>query len=245
MKDTSVFYGTTTANPGPRVTSYMPSSQSAQPSSGWPQSLGQVTRGLALSGDRLYGSAASTDNPPREGVFRMSVPSGGTPVQVYPASGTSRVFNLSLGSNDIAYFGAETSVGADFVSLNLGSGSSEEVSGAGVMRGAPVAGKNGRLYTLDTLGGVTAWTASPLARLWKLELSQELSSRDVSPTMDCRRDTSGNTVAGPGTLYIAAGTKLFALIVEEPGLDPSAPWPKYQHDVRNSGNPATPITACP
>ena len=52
-------------------------------------------------------------------------------------------------------------------------------------------------------------------------------------------------MAGLGTLYAASGTKLYALIVDSAGLDPMAPWPKFQHDVRNTGNPATPITNCP
>ncbi|WP_232293384.1 hypothetical protein [Stigmatella aurantiaca] len=32
-----------------------------------------------------------------------------------------------------------------------------------------------------------------------------------------------------------------AFIVDSPGMDPSAPWPKDQHDARNTGNPVTPI----
>ena len=50
----------------------------------------------------------------------------------------------------------------------------------------------------------------------------------------------------PGVLYAATTSgKVFAVIVDSPGLDPAAPWPRYQHDARNTGNPATPITNCP
>ena len=107
-------------------------------------------------------------------------------------------------------------------------------------------GKNNRLYTVDTQGKTTVWTTSPLAPLWNVNLSVDLSTRDVSPTLDCKRDASGAAVTGLGTLYVAAVSKLYAFIIEEPGFDSGAnAWPKFQHDARNTGNPATPITACP
>jgi hypothetical protein len=56
----------------------------------------------------------------------------------------------------------------------------------------------------------------------------------------------GSLVEGNhGVLYVPAGGKLYAFVVDSAGLDPDAPWPKYQHDARNTGNPATPITQCP
>jgi hypothetical protein len=50
----------------------------------------------------------------------------------------------------------------------------------------------------------------------------------------------------PGVLYaVTRGGRLYSLVVDSRGLDTSAPWPKYQHDARNTGNPSTPISSCP
>lgn len=89
--------------------------------------------------------------------------------------------------------------------------------------------------------------ASSLAPLWNVDLGIDLSTKDTSPTLDCRRDTGGGGITGAttGTLYFVGTTKLYAFVVDSPGLAPNAPWPKFQHDARNTGNPATPITNCP
>ena len=65
--------------------------------------------------------------------------------------------------------------------------------------------------------------------------------------LDCSRSSDGGVMSGmPGVLYAASQDgKVFAILVDSTGLDPSAPWPKYQHDSRNTGNPGTPITVCP
>ena len=47
----------------------------------------------------------------------------------------------------------------------------------------------------------------------------------AAPAMDCN-----------GTLYAAAGDKLYAIVTDAQGLRNSSPWPKYQRDSRNSGN---------
>jgi hypothetical protein len=49
-----------------------------------------------------------------------------------------------------------------------------------------------------------------------------------------------------GILYVGSVSgSLFAVVVDSAGLEPTSPWPKYQHDVRNTGNPTTPIQSCP
>ena len=47
----------------------------------------------------------------------------------------------------------------------------------------------------------------------------------AAPAMDCN-----------GTLYAAAGDKLYAIVTDAQGLRNNSPWPKYQRDSRNSGN---------
>ena len=54
---------------------------------------------------------------------------------------------------------------------------------------------------------------------------------------------------GVGLLYIAVRTDsaLTAVVVDSPGLDGTAPWPRFHHDNGNTGNPETPLTpwSCP
>lgn len=91
-------------------------------------------------------------------------------------------------------------------------------------------------------------SATPLTPLWGTKIESGAGDgTNISPTLDCLRDPSGQAVvnARVGVLYVTAETKIHAFIVDSPGLDPDAPWPKYQHDARNTGNPATLITRCP
>ena len=244
MKDQNIFYAGPSGTVGPRMTSYDLATFSNAPRPGWPQGTGSLTRGIALVGDKLYAGSGNNDNPELGSLF--SVPTtGGAISPVYPSS---RVFNLAIGAGDVAYVGAETATSAELVSLRLGvSASPTRVSGADTLRAAPVLGKNDRLFTLNTQGRVSSWVASTLAPLWNVELQLDLSTKDTSPTLDCQRDAGGAGVAGAstGTLYFVGTTKLYAFIVDSPGLDTNAPWPKYQHDARNTGNPATPVTNCP
>lgn len=69
-----------------------------------------------------------------------------------------------------------------------------------------------------------------------------------SPNIDCARAPNGSKLPGPGTLYYGANNgKLYAIIVDNPGIDTTSPWPKYQHDPRNTGSLSTPLSefACP
>jgi hypothetical protein len=242
LQGQNLFYGTADF----KVTSYDLATDSNAPRTNWPQDTTYLARGLALLGNTLYGGASSSDNPGQGSLFSM--PTTGGPLSiVHPNTPVSRVFTLAIGSGNVAYFGAETSSANELLSLVLTTaGAMPTRAGAvGTLRGAPVVAKNDRLYTLNNQGRVAAWTASTLAPLWEADLPPGSGTADVSPTLDCRRDGAGQAVAGLGTLYAAAATKLYALIVDSPGLDPNAPWPKFQHDARNTGNPATPITNCP
>jgi hypothetical protein len=152
-----------------------------------------------------------------------------------------------VGGGNIAFFGSENATPpGELVRLGLDGGRSPlRVTDVGTLRAAPVIGENDRLYTLNTEGKLRAWIASTLTLVGELPLG--VTGVDVSPTLDCHRDGAGNVVQSSslGALYVVADTKLYSFIVDSPGLDPNAPWPKFQHDARNTGNPATSITNCP
>jgi hypothetical protein len=72
------------------------------------------------------------------------------------------------------------------------------------------------------------------------------------PALDVSRDATGATqcTKGLGVLYVPSVNlgvaRVTAVIVDSPGLDPLAAWPKYQRDNRNSGfADATSPAACP
>jgi outer membrane protein assembly factor BamB len=84
-----------------------------------------------------------------------------------------------------------------------------------------------QLYALDPQGQ-TVWTTAtePAGTLG----NYPLAAFDVGPEP-----------FGGDALYIAnSGGQVFAIAVDS-GLDPHSPWPKAQHDRRNSGNAAGPL----
>ncbi|EAU69051.1 hypothetical protein [Stigmatella aurantiaca] len=241
LKDQNVFYGTADA----MLTSYDISTDTNTARSGWPQSLATSARSLAVVADSIYGSVSDSGNPATGNIFKVSI-NGGNTAPVYPVAGASRVFNFAIGNGEVAYFGAESTASKDFYSLQLGASASATMIGSavGTLRGAPVVGRNGNLYTVNTDGYVRAWAPSSPTPLWRVDLAQGAGDANISPTLDCLRSTSAEANSRLGVLYVAAEATLHAFIVDSPGMDPAAPWPKYQHDARNTGNPATPITNC-
>ncbi|HEY0093426.1 MAG TPA: hypothetical protein VGB96_03845, partial [Archangium sp.] len=102
----------------------------------------------------------------------------------------------------------------------------------------------GYVYTAGTLRGLIQ-ARQPLVEVaWRFESGAPI---EASMNLDCARGPDGGVTPGmPGVLYaVTRSGNVHALIVDSPGLDPDAPWPKYQHDARNTGNPTTPLNACP
>jgi len=126
-------------------------------------------------------------------------------------------------------------------------GFSSELSFSGTQAPTPVAGTGGLLYFVDEKGRLAVLPQSfvdSTAPNWSTALPTSVAgTTSASPTIDCnRRKPSTNT----GILYLATETGwLVSYIVDSKGLDTTAPWPKYGHDVRNTNNPATPIEECP
>jgi hypothetical protein len=108
----------------------------------------------------------------------------------------------------------------------------------------PVLGQGGFVYVVSSNGTVVIARQSNLGLRWQQSLPVGITGSVLaSPTLDCNRARPGTNT---GILYFATGSGwLVSYIVDSPGLDTTAPWPKYQHDARNTGNSTVPITACP
>jgi hypothetical protein len=165
-------------------------------------------------------------------------------------AGGAQVFSLVLGASGASsavYYGANTSATqGDLRRYLLADSTVTNVQNVGLFQQVtPVLGAGGLLYTATSNSDVVSVReAATLQSRWMATLEGVSSS--ASPTLDCARAATGAPAGGNlGVLYVPAGSKLYALIVDSPGLDGTAPWPKYQRDARNSGNPATPITSCP
>lgn len=118
----------------------------------------------------------------------------------------------------------------------------------GVATTTPLVGTGGIAYFVGTDNSIHVLT-SELVKLWSgtAETSVVVAS---SPNIDCARRADGSKQTGrpPGTLYYGANNgKLYAIIVDNPGIDITSPWPKYQHDPRNTGSLSTPLSefTCP
>ncbi len=240
MRGENIFYATSASSS--RLTSYPFFSITPRP--GWPVSTTTIGRGLALLGDNVIGGAASAETVASGGLF--TVPQSNPPSTVtflYPSTTpNSRVFNLAIGSGNQAFFGTETGTASNFVRMDLGTPATRTLSSntsVGSMQAAPVLGRNGLAYTLNTQGQVQAWATDTLSPRWDIALGGD--PQFASPTLDCLRDGAGAQVptSPVGVLYVPTATNLHAIIVDSAGLDKAAPWPKFQRDARNSGNPDT------
>jgi hypothetical protein len=246
-KGTDIYLGTTD-----QVQSYQFSGTgwAQKPGFGSP-AIGVQPRGLGFSGgNRVVGSGRILS---AGGVFSM-VESDGSDLWKYPDPFTlsAPVRNMSIGAGDVLFFGREVASGtAELTAINLGTTTPRSTApNAGSFPGAPVLGEGGRLYTASStgatagIGEVSAWNATDLTRLWRL--SENVGRAEASPTLDCTRNPDGTASTAPvGVLYIPSlDGRLYSFVVDSRGLDSTAPWPKYQHDARNTGNPATPISSC-
>jgi hypothetical protein len=209
---------------------------------------GQRVFGMALLGNSLLGSGGSDFD--QGGVFQIAFDSTGTPtINALAGTENGRVNHIVASADNQAWFGREfaSAPGNQLVRYSLAVPEvAQSVAGTGVLSAAPVLGSDGRLYTINRTGELAVWTASDLSNQWKLP-SIGLNV-DASPTLDCSRGVDGapQGATRPGVLYVAAGNKLHAFVVDSPRLlkGPNT-WPKFQHDVRNTGNPDTPVTNCP
>jgi hypothetical protein len=163
---------------------------------------------------------------------------------------------LAIGAGPIAFFGTTLgpSGGPALMRMQLnGTSPTHSLATGAPVLATPVIGQDRTLYAVTRPGTIIAARSSDLTELWRFDLNLAAADGgvgqadfDTHPTLDCAR--SGKTaVSGPGTLYFLgnANGRAYAVIVDSHGLDPSAPWPKFQREARNTGNDGTPILACP
>lgn len=128
---------------------------------------------------------------------------------------------------------------------------------------APILGASSWLYLVGvrTVGGSLAFSLAVARRpvsgfSWVGELSFPSSTgspRVAEPALDVYRTDAGVKDCGSalGVLYLLTSSgptaTLHAILVDSNGLDPTAPWPKFQRDNANRGNISMPITPwiCP
>lgn len=159
------------------------------------------------------------------------------------ASMSAEMWTPAIKDANAIYFGMEPIAGVPFQALRKATQTEIEPMFSAVgspLKTSPVLGDDNRIYTVSAEGAVRAHSSENLSAIWSVTLGQGVQA---SPTLDCNRRRPG----GPGVMYVVTlGGKLHAILVDAKKLSPFAPWPKYQHDSANSGNPDWPLNAgCP
>jgi hypothetical protein len=165
------------------------------------------------------------------GVFAEAL-SGGSPSWSYSDGGTALASVPVVGDGGIVFYGDNSgswtivAVGTPAPIATLSSRSPPS--------GAMLLGNGGALYGVDGSGNVTAWDQS-FDTHWSISGSQP-----GWLAIDCPRGPGGLPLPAIGTLYVASGDgTIYAFVTDSIGLDTTAPWPKSQHDPRNSGSAGT------
>lgn len=112
----------------------------------------------------------------------------------------------------------------------------------------PVAGQGGLLYVVDSSGTVfavpQAFTDGMNSGEWSNAVPGLLGTGvTASPTLGCNTRMPQSRT---GILYFGLESGwVVSYVVDSKGLDTTAPWPKYGHDVRNTNNAGVAVEACP
>lgn len=233
-------FGTAAGDGGTLLKSYSLDDTGTSWTSHWTQSLPGQTTSLAYAQGQVLGATQGA-SPNR---FFLAPADGAGFVDT--ALLTSSGWHVSVGASNgnVALVGGDNS---RLFAIDLPDGLTRTLdSQAETFKGAPVWGAGGYVY----VAGTRLQARRPLETVqWQFsdDTSALLGSFEPSMNLDCARGPQGSPLPGrPGVLYAARNPgRLYAFIVDSPGLDPAAPWPRFQHDARNTGNPATPLTVCP
>jgi hypothetical protein len=203
----------------------------------WPVDAGANSVALALAGSQVVGSGTTTDGG-RGGVFAID---GGQIAWSFPDGGNGGIaWNPSVASGGMVFYGDDTPR-LTIVAINSLSPFAQTTD-AGVSRGAPILGNDGTVYIADwSTNTISARSSTSLNPVWSVN-NFGGNPFEASLALDCSRD-GGISVSGPGVLYAPDNLRnLFCFITDSHGIDFFSPWPKYQHDPRNTGNQQTPLS---
>ena len=203
---------------------------------GWPVSASLFTHALALVGSDVVGGGG----PGQGGVFTL--PESGGTIQ-WEHTTTVPAWSPAVDVNGAAIVGLNDD---HLLRVQLGNSPTANTHAtAGIVQSVPLIGADGTVY-LGTLSEQLQARKSDMSLAWSVS---GLGILESSPTLDCARDGSGAKLAArPGVLYVGSTVgALHAFVVDSRGIDTAAPWPKHQHDPRNTGNADTPMSefACP
>jgi len=175
-------------------------------------------------------------------------PSGGLDAGVPRSATISRASSPASISTTAAFYGTST---GQLVKVLLSPDGGALLDGGVVLTrsgdlqsNAPVLGGGGLVYALG-LGsdaGLTVRRQSDLSEVWSGDPFPPGTTSFGPPALDVLRTGTGtpNCSRPLGVLYVASVSgqvaTLLAVLVDSPGLDPTAPWPKYQRDNGNTGN---------
>ena len=102
----------------------------------------------------------------------------------------------------------------------------------------PILGGGGAVLTVSTQGDFSVFTTAGVRQWTAPGAATGFGAVSVSAALDVSRSSTGQPQCGrPGTLYVLSNTgAVTAFIVDAPGLERGAAWPRFQHDNANSGN---------
>jgi len=213
----------------------------------WPVDAGANSAGLALVGSpttQVVGSSTTAGGD--GGVFAIAA-SNGAQTWTFTGDGGDRrtAWNPSVATGGTVFFGDE---GPKLTSVAINSPTpSAQTTDAGISRGAPVLGNDGILYIADfSTNAISARSSTSLTPIWSVNTFNG-NPFEASLALDCSRD-GGVPVSRPGVLYAPDNLRnLFCFVTDSHGVDFLSPWPKYQHDPRNTGNQQTALSqfVCP
>jgi hypothetical protein len=186
--------------------------------------------GLALT-SRLIGTTSA------RGAFELDG-SDGTLRGNFPDGGVASDPGGPIVTSSEILFGAASSTAPTLFAAELDLSTGTAAPLAQALTGSPLLGIDAWIYVATVGGTVEARTGGSQVS-WSSSLGSSESFL-ASPTIGCPLPSN------KGQLYLGSTSgNLFSILVDSARLDPTAPWPKYQHDVRNTGNPTTPIQSCP
>lgn len=166
--------------------------------------------------------------------------------QIVGTSSNGNVMRIPYGLGGLADAGVEAGSATLAGGQRFVLGQSRILTAGSVVGGAGAMGSSIRVGQLRSSDLSVEWGA-------ELDSAQMTIGQVAGPALDVLRADGGvkDCTRQIGVLYLstALGTNatLYSILVDAKGLDPTAPWPKFQRDNANRGNSSLPTTpwTCP